>query len=81
MYVIVFCHWLSAHTFKPQDRKDIVADKVPGYKKGDKKGLLDATTSMLSQYQQGSRGLFGWWGKPEYPEKHTTSLHGTGKTV
>ena len=44
--------------------------KVPGYKNVIKKGLLFTATSMLAQYQQGGRGLFRWWGKPESLEKN-----------
>ena len=56
-------------------------DKVPGYKKCDKKGLLFKATSMLAQYQQGSPGLFRWWEKPESLEKNHRKLVRNRQTV
>ena len=71
---------LSAHPFKPQDRKGSFTTcptgNVPGSKKCDLKGLLFTTTSMLAQYL-----LFWFVVKPERPQKITASLYGTGKTV
>ena len=65
---------LSVHPFKPQDRKGSFTThpqgNVPGYKKVIK-GLTITTTSMLAQYQQGSCGLFGWWGKTGVPREKT----------
>ena len=36
--------------------------------------LLFTTTSMLTQCQQGGRGLFGWWGKRGCPYKNHRKL-------
>ena len=42
---------------------------MPGSKKGDKKGLLFTTASMLAHYQQGGRCLFWVVGKAGAPRE------------
>ena len=77
--------YLSAHPFKPQDRKGSFttrpAGKVPVYKKNDKKSLLYTITSMLAQYQLGGHVLFEWWGKPEYQEENHRKLVGNRQNL
>ena len=66
---------LLVHPFKPEDRKCSFTTRptgnMPGSRKCDKKDIfaLFLTFTIYNNqhagtFQQGSRGLFGWWGKP-----------------